>query len=151
MTVFECRACKVGWQVPNSDLEAGVIDSFDLAHWRVQNGVPTRCLTCIMVLGAIDQMRNLVVQNPWLATHGMAGKPKKQAWELAEDTTINKRADSGIASACSSNGDGRTLKESEKFRDDMAKSFAASGGKGMSEDEALDFGGDDEKKDEKNE
>lgn len=150
MTVFECRSCNLGWGVQNSDLEAGVIDSFDLTHWHVRNGVPTRCLPCIMVLGAIDKMRNMVFQNPWLATEGMAGKPKKQAWELAEDTATNKPADSGIASACSSNGDGRTLKESEKFRDEMAKSFAASGGKGMSEDEALELG-DEEKKDEKNE
>lgn len=142
MTVFRCRSCKLGWQVPNRDLQAGVIDSFDLIHWRVENGVPTRCLTCITVLGAIEKMRNLVFQCPWLATEGMAGEPKKQAWEL---DGANERTDSGVASACSSNGDGRTLKESEKFRDKMAESFAASCGKGMSEAEALELGGEEKK------
>jgi hypothetical protein len=135
MTVYTCRGCKDNWMVVTEELGTGVIDGYDLSYWRMDNGAPSRCLNCIAVLGAIEKMRSLVVQQPWLATEGVAGAPKKEPWELVGIETSEAPVDSGVASHCSSNGDGRTRKESEKFRAEMAEGFAGMAGEGMSEEE----------------
>jgi hypothetical protein len=154
MTTFFCRACADYWMVPTNELRTGTIDGYDLSQWRAENGVPTRCLNCIAVIGAIEKMRNLIFQNPWLETEGMAGEPKKEAWELvgvemAGGVEKAGGVDSGIASHCSSNGDGRTLQESEKFRAEMLEDFLKHAGAGMTEDEALELEGEEESEEDK--
>ncbi|ETN46887.1 uncharacterized protein HMPREF1541_01076 [Cyphellophora europaea CBS 101466] len=159
MTVFPCRHCKVLWQVRSSDLPHGPIDGYSVAHWRVQDGVPSRCLNCVIVLGAIHKLRNEVVRFPWLVTEGMAGAPKKQAWEMVggdegeedddddNDNNNNGKVDSGRGSAGGGGGDrewgsdGRTKEEGEKFRQQMAEGFMKTAGKAVSEEEALELGG----------
>ncbi|EXJ85417.1 hypothetical protein A1O1_05781 [Capronia coronata CBS 617.96] len=40
------------------------------------------CPTCVTIKGAIQSLRALVFREPYLLTEGMAGAPKKEAWEV---------------------------------------------------------------------
>ena len=128
---YQCASCKTYYAVPISALEAGNIDGYSTAYWRLAHGIPTRCLSCIIVLGAIEKLHNLCVTDPYLLTEGMAGAPRKEAWELEE------KVDSGRASV-DSLGDGRSAEESERFCLDMAKSFVETAGKAVCEEEVYE-------------
>jgi hypothetical protein len=46
---------------------------------------PLKCGTCVTIRGAIRSLRVLLFREPWLATEGLAGAPKKESWEEVEE------------------------------------------------------------------
>ncbi|KAK5047972.1 hypothetical protein LTR84_006162 [Exophiala bonariae] len=47
--------------------------------------IPQKCGTCVTIRGAIRGLRVLLFREPWLATEGLAGAPKKESWEMGVD------------------------------------------------------------------
>jgi hypothetical protein len=125
---YKCHGCPVSWSIPASALEWKEVDGVPIEAFRINNDIPTRCLHCALVLGAIVKLNDLVFREPWLLTEGKGGEPKKEAWELVG----TEKKDSGHASSCvSSAGDGRTWAESVEFRDKVLANFVETAGKGF--------------------
>lgn len=52
-----------------------------------------KCRTCVTIKGAINSLRHLVFREPWLATEGLSGAPKKESWDV--DNQEDQNYDSG--------------------------------------------------------
>ena len=116
-------------------LETYECDGQPLEHMRPVNGIPTRCTSCARIKKTIEALKNLIVQQPFLVTEGMAGAPAKMAWETEEpDNKQESESEDG------SRGDGMTKKERMAFREKVIKSFVETAGKGLTEDEVFGEG-----------
>lgn len=47
--------------------------------------IPQKCGTCVTIRGVIHSLRVLLFREPWLATEGVAGAPKKESWEMESE------------------------------------------------------------------
>ena len=100
-------------------------------------GNEDRCETCVTVEGVISALRTLVFREPWWATEGKAGEPKKEAWELdgLEKKVVDEDDNDDDDEAAF--GDGMTTKERMNFRRKMEQQFLSTQGSGLTEDEML--------------
>ena len=72
-----------------------------------------RCYSCYTIVGAVTALKALVLREPWLLTAGVAGAPKKAAWELegVKEKEVVSDDEDEIGEA-----DGWTKEEREKLR-----------------------------------
>lgn len=71
-----------------------------------------RCETCHTIVGVILELKSLALREPWLLTKGVAGAPRKEAWETAEEkSNWAEEEDSGGEDA-----DGFTKEQRKKVR-----------------------------------
>jgi hypothetical protein len=57
---YKCHGCPVSWSIPASALEWKEVDGVPIEAFRINNDIPTRCLHCALVLGAIVKLNDLV-------------------------------------------------------------------------------------------
>jgi len=69
-----------------------------------------RCHSCKTIVGAITELKALVLREPWLATEGVSGAPEKAAWEMENEEK------GGDESEEDATPDGWTNEEREKIR-----------------------------------
>lgn len=86
-----------------------------------------KCETCETIRGVIHKLKVLVLREPYLVTEGMAGAPKKAAWELEEAEPIDYYG--GDEEEEDAESDGYTKEERRRIRaealDAVCKRFEA--------------------------
>ena len=78
----------------------------------------------------------MIFREPWWATEGKAGEPKREAWEL-EGVEEKELSESG----CESKGDGMDSGERSEFIKRMLDHFISTQGHGLTEEQVLAGGG----------
>lgn len=80
-----------------------------------------RCGTCETIKAVIQSLQALLVREPWLATEGAAGAPKKESWEMSSERSGEIQP---YDSDDDDDEDGYTAEERKAIREEAERAVA---------------------------